>query len=356
MTFTYFYACIQYFLGLRPLLPIMDAIDYAEFETYVLQHQLQLAFGTFLLKDRFPCLNGSLLLQHHLLAKQYLFRIIEAFDTQDIPYIVLKGIPLNQQLYGNQCIRQSKDIDLLVRQEQLTQANDCLIDLGFCLHSEFTPNCLEKTHKKIYMGLKDLSYRHRKFPIQIELHWRTAITCNFGFNFETIESYRQMILIGSMDVFILSNEYNFVYLCIHGAISHWRRLKWLLDIAVFVQKQSLSWEEVQAIAIYHHAGRCVFEACQLLAELGLVLPAMQVSITDRLAIGIHRWYIRRLWRACTPSAPIEQLFQLLLHPHLKQKIDFFCNRLLFRSPCRKKIRNNPNYALWRLFFIGLFTK
>jgi hypothetical protein len=326
------------------------------FEIYTQHHQLQLAFSTFLPKEMLPFLQTHLLLQRHLIAKRYLLTIVAELEKVNISYVILKGIPLNQQLYGNQCIRISKDIDLLIPLSKLELAHHCLIGLGFQLISEFSPELLTQQRKKIYVGLKDLTYRHSKFLIEIELHWRTTITRNFGFDFADIEAYRQTISIENKDLFVLKNEYNFVYLCIHGAISHWRRLKWLVDIAVFSQKQTFSWEEMLKIAEHHHARRCVYEACELLADMGVHLPAMNVRITDRLAVFIHIMYIRRLWRSCSQSAPIEQLFQLLLHPCLKQKFNFFCNRLLFRAPCRKKLLNNPRYPLWKLAVIGLVKK
>ena len=373
MTFLYFYACIQHFLDLqnpkkteqqssKSSYPLPDGrgsvgFDETAFETYVTHHQLQLAFSTFLPKEMLPFLQTHLLLQRHLIAKRYLLTIVAELEKVDISYVILKGIPLNQQLYGNQCIRISKDIDLLIPLSELEPAHHCLIGLGFQLMSEFSPELLTQQRKKIYVGLKDLIYRHPKFSIEIELHWRTTITRNFGFDFADIEAYRQTITLENKDLFVLKNEYNFVYLCIHGAISHWRRLKWLVDIAVFSQKQTFSWEEMLKIAEHHHALRCVYEACELLADMGVHLPAMNVRITDRLAVFIHIIYIRRLWRSCSQSAPIEQLlFQLLLHPYLKQKFDFFCNRLLFRAPCRKKLLNNPRYSLWKLAVIGLVKK
>lgn len=339
----FFYTCIQYILGVRDDIPTLEFFDSEKFQAYSKLHHLQLIFTHLssrgILKINLSEKNVLPLIQQHLRTTKDLLRITEILNQFDIPYVVLKGIPLNQQLYQNKCLRFSKDIDLLIPLPKLTLAHQKLTALGFQLVSEYTPASLKKQNKRIYSALKDVTYTHPQSRVEIELHWDTTITPQFGFIFSDIEAHRQLIFIENIGVHVLKNEYNFVYLCIHGSVSHWRRLKWLIDVGLFFLKHTLSWEKVIEIAKKHHALRCVFEAKTLLNDFGLKLPTIPTSKKDYFAVWIHKLYIHYLWRSQKTPRPItEQLLQLLLlHPRLHQKFGFLVNRLLFNASRRKKL-------------------
>lgn len=206
LTLHNFYQCIHYILNKEQNTLTFENNHDERLNELITQHQLQLTFINLLPKNTITIKNEEnlvpLLIQRHLVAKKHLIEIVKILNIENIPYVILKGIPLNQQLYQNRCIRLSSDIDLLIRPSDLEATHYHLLTSGYQLCSEFTPEILKTQHKKIFIGLKDLTYIHSKSQIKIELHWGTTITHQFGFNFIDISEYRQLIFIENTGIYI----------------------------------------------------------------------------------------------------------------------------------------------------------
>ena len=70
-------------------------------------------------------------LVHSLLLTGELLRLLKRFEAQGIPAIPLKGPALASFLYGDMALRQSVDIDILLRQEYIPAARRLLLSLGY---------------------------------------------------------------------------------------------------------------------------------------------------------------------------------------------------------------------------------
>ena len=67
-------------------------------------------------------------------------KIVNAFAEKNIPVIALKGIYLADVIYENIGLREMNDIDLLVPKEELAEAVDAMINLGYKTKTSFSPN------------------------------------------------------------------------------------------------------------------------------------------------------------------------------------------------------------------------
>ena len=114
----FFYACVQYILGVRDNIPTPELFDSEKFQACSTLHHLQLIFTHLSSRGilKIPLDEKSVmpLIQQHLVTRKELLRVTETLNASNIPYVILKGIPLTQQLYQNKCLRFSKDIDLLI--------------------------------------------------------------------------------------------------------------------------------------------------------------------------------------------------------------------------------------------------
>jgi hypothetical protein len=360
----FFNECIQYALLNKPMLDWPAHLDESLLRKYMNEHRLSMLFLHVLRKNNAAkgCLHplGALFshhIQNHLMMARSLLSISNAFKEKSIAHVVLKGIPLNAQLHGQQCVRISKDIDVLIDPNDLSCAHDRLLQLGYILCSELNPEQIARSYPVVLRALKDLTYRHPVSNVEIELHWGTTITHQFGFRLEDVGALDCCPLIKGQTVPILSPEYNFVYLCIHGAVSHWSRLQWLLDVAFFYQKVPLVWEKVIAIGKNHGGTRALLEASYLLEHgYGMHLKPIPSSGCDRMAIRIHLHYTQRIWKRLKPqNGTVSDLWRLWLYPRWYQKYDFVRNRLICRLPCRKKLAKNARYPRFLLLLIGLFS-
>ncbi len=275
-----------------------EAIDWSRFARLVDQHGIQ-------------CLAYENLRRHggeggpdHLLAslKEQKVRIAvaslrQAAETLDLArkfsgqggeLLPLKGAQLSSQLYGEPGMRNSCDIDVLVRRDQVDRACELLEAEGYrcsLLGGALTPRQRDylKTH------FHHLEYSHPERGLFLELHWR------FGSLWtpeQMDEVWRRAVTIDWMGhrTGTPDNDSLLLFLCDHGARHGFYSLKWVGDIARMVAcRDEESWqglleraEELDLLRTLAHAGLLVHWLC------GVDLPAglrMRI-VNDRAAVAI----------------------------------------------------------------------
>ncbi len=319
-------------------LRLPESFDQKLFFTLLKEHRL-LLFGVQALKKHYPdqqqvieFLTPFVIQQsrQQLLLGHALLSLTKRMHLSNIPYVILKGAPLNRQLYGNKILRMSHDIDILINVLDLACTHRLLIEAGYELDAQ-----LSKTSPEEFMGftklvtiMKDVSYRHRQHRTLVELHWNISqmADCNFGV---ITDHMRTTVTLCDKDVSILSSEYNFIYLCFHASKHQWERWQWLVDLAVFYRQIPLDWEQLISIAKRHYCLRPLLEAKQLLqCYFFLDLPCIPCARQDTWAIYWRLRFAKKLWKSKTTLSitrchPYYEVFyQLLLVPRYRQKVTF----------------------------------
>ena len=57
-----------------------------------------------------------------------LTQMTSSLSQMHVDYIVLKGIPLNQLLYGERLVRKSRDIDILIQVKDIASVHQYLVE------------------------------------------------------------------------------------------------------------------------------------------------------------------------------------------------------------------------------------
>lgn len=364
MTQSYFYHCIKCYLQTDSISVCPNGLDENLLLKCIREHRLDLLFvhlfkdsGNQELRARLIKHTYKYIIRNQIMMKMRLLELSFSFNNKMIQHVVLKGISLNAQLYGDRSVRISKDIDVLIHSKDLLIAHDALLLLGYELVSELSPSVIANSHSLILGALKDLTYFHSSDRVEVELHWDTTIVKDFGLRLQDVEPVNNFVMINDQFIPVLSNEINFIYLCIHGASCHWQRLQCLLDIAMFYKKMQLSWPEVIRAAVNYNGVRALLEAKYLLDTcFDFRMESVPSLRRDRIAVRIHLYYTKYIWKNLKPiNSAVAQSVQLFLFPHLYQKYDFIRNRLLFRFPCRQRLIKNPRYPIFLLLLIGVFS-
>lgn len=139
--------------------------------------------------------------------------------------IMLKGPVLAQRLYGGLHLRTSKDLDLLVPENQIDSAEKILQNRGYKLDDQI-PRIIDDLRWKTH----HVSLSSPANGIQIELHWRLNPDTVRESTFDELWGRRSIVALSGYKVDGLGNEDLFVYLISHGARHGWFRLRWLADI------------------------------------------------------------------------------------------------------------------------------
>ncbi|MGR9072526.1 MAG: nucleotidyltransferase domain-containing protein [Gammaproteobacteria bacterium] len=175
------------------------------------------------------------ILMTNLLLEKETERLRSRLSESGIGCIVLKGAPLAKTIYSHAGLRHAKDIDLLVPSHQLAQAGHYLERSGYRCHNvELTGTANQSWIRRHYHD----SHYENEHGVVVELHWRL-------FNDRRILPVDQRIwttryLAGRS--FRLPDDELLLYLCWHGSLHYWERLKWLSDIAQLVKSDRWNWD------------------------------------------------------------------------------------------------------------------
>jgi hypothetical protein len=275
-----------------------------------------------------------------LMMRQQLSAVLDVFTKYQISCAVLKGILLNEQLYDGQCMRMSRDLDLLVPKNQLDRAHEKLLELGYVLCSGMTP----KELTRLRFQPKDLVYRHPRQAVEIELHWTTAIVPKWGFELDSAyDHFESFPLFGNRVVRGLSKESNFVYLLIHATTFHWMRMQLIVDLVVFCKKEQLNWERIISMVKKMDAMRCLYEAIIILKYFEVPTPNIAVKWRDRWAVALHLRYVVHLWKDVDKyNSFIAMWMECLLIPSLSGKYNYLMTRICARDACLRYLKRKPD--------------
>jgi len=162
-----------------------------------------------------------------------LVQIVKAFEKEGISVIALKGPVLAFQLFGDVGMRNSWDLDILVKPEFLAKAAEILKRLNY--RNLFLKNDLTPKQWKYSIN----HFHHFSFFDQnncVELHWRlmhlehlTDLT-----NDDLWFQPKQIEMAGEV-INVLNDRCEFAHLAAHGASHSFFRLGWLYDLKVFRQ-------------------------------------------------------------------------------------------------------------------------
>jgi len=196
----------------------------------------------------------------------------DLLNQHKINFISLKGPLMILQLYGDYSFRQTRDLDILVNENEIDLAISVLSGIGYRLQDTYFLKNQEK--RKLYLKRENhvRLFNHEK-KIMLELHWavskyfvsikteklfeNAAVFCASGKNFTTLNTV----------------DY-FVYLATHGIYHRYELLFWLYDIAQILSLPETKIPELLSKAEEYHCKRAV-KVSVLLASLifKLELPA-----------------------------------------------------------------------------------
>jgi hypothetical protein len=151
------------------------------------------------------------------------------FREQQIDLRVFKGIPLAITAFQDPALRDAGDIDLLVSERDIFRAGEILRIQGYV---RLDPQArLTRSRLRSYLAhQKDFSYSHPLSDLVIDLHWRLFRNPFLPANAGLTDVGEDWVDLGSERIATLPAPRLLLYLCVHGALDGWLRLKWLTDI------------------------------------------------------------------------------------------------------------------------------
>ncbi|MBZ5681366.1 MAG: nucleotidyltransferase family protein [Acidobacteriia bacterium] len=189
------------------------------------------------LKDRYHAnLHKSLFLSRELI------RILDCLGQLGIEAMPYKGLALAEQIYGDMALRQSGDIDLLIRPQDLSRIKEAVRDLGYTPHDQLSP-----AEERAYLRSGyECSFDSPAGRNLLEVQW--AIQPRFytvEVDMEALFQRGVTVTVAGRPMKTLSPEDQILILSVHAAKHVWGRLIWLCDIARIAQLPNLNWKWIE---------------------------------------------------------------------------------------------------------------
>lgn len=214
---------------------------------------------------------------HH---QQAIVAIATAFETQRVPYILLKGEALSKAFYPQDGLRLYGDIDLLIRSEDYERAKAMLHTLGFQLREP-----AEEEEQRQLFGEIDFSTTGPR-SLTVDLHWDTLMTAwepHSLFSERETWASADCIRLGNRDIPVLKQEVLILFLCAHLAFHHvFDGLLLLCDLFLVLRRDAdrIDWDRLIDLANRCQCRRALYYSLSFVKAL--MAAPMPAEILDRL--------------------------------------------------------------------------
>ncbi len=241
-----------------------------------------------------------------------LIRILDCLDSLRVEVIPYKGVVLSETYYGDMAMRQSGDMDLFVREQDVARIKSAVRELGYTPRLPIPENAEAAYLASGYECTFDSPAGKNLLELQWALQPRFyAVDFDMGGLFERAVS----ATIAGRSMKTPSPEDLLLVLSVHAAKHVWGRLIWLCDIAQVLRRDGLNWDWVRAQA--HLLGiERILHITLLLANHFLAMPTpapiRDAAATDKIALAFtEKIAISIAGRVCYEEHKIEY-FRLMM--------------------------------------------
>lgn len=234
-------------------------------------------------------------------------RVLSALGTAGVSAMPVKGVVLDELVYGPDVPRTFDDLDVLVRRAELPRARKALAELGY--YGRPVPRFEEVDHRFHDVQL----FRPVAGGEQcLEVHWDLWPAARFDSMLDDLWRRSVTARVGGVETRVLSMEDTLLHLAIHRTSSA-LRLRFICDVAEIVRQRSqdLDWEQLAARAAGVQARVALHMVLMLAREL------LAAPVPDRILSRTRPGMLRRrlLERTCGTSA----LFRRVGHDDHRQQ-------------------------------------
>jgi hypothetical protein len=214
-----------------------------------------------------------------MLLSRELIRIVDHLAAGGVEVLPYKGLALAEAVYGDIALRQTGDIDLLIRARDLARAREAARGLGYTPHAE-----LSAAEERAYLKSGyECAFDGAAGRNLLEVQW--AILPRFyavEFDVDGIFARAVTLPVAGREMKTPGYEDLFLILAVHAAKHVWGRLIWLCDLARIMERPDLDWDWIWGRARSLGIVRMVRVSMLLASQmLGAEIPAGAEILADR---------------------------------------------------------------------------
>jgi len=191
-------------------------------------------------------------------------RLKKLFKENDIKMLPFKGVVYQNDFYKNG-LRESGDIDLLIKPAQLKETIPLLLKDGYQFSLDLKNYNTEEICKDLLKAKEQCEFPFYKNNHHIDLHW------NLSYTFLPYEIPLDFVL----NLENKAEQMFWTMLNHHGGKEYWLKLKDVVDFGVFIEKygEEMDWDKILKLAKAFKLGTVLINGFYLLKEyLHLEIP------------------------------------------------------------------------------------
>jgi protein O-GlcNAc transferase len=263
--------------------------------------------------------------------------VLDALAANGVEAIPFKGPVLAIRAYGDLSLRVFRDLDFLVRDDDLAVTIATLRRLGYVRKGQLTGAQYELVHR---LQGQEIMFNGATGTV-IEPHTRlTGLKLAIDIDYPGLWRRAQRVELNGRTMLLLAPEDDFLALAVHGGKEVWWNMKWVCDIAAFIPAHpSLDWAALLARARQQGCLRMVLLATALARRhFDAAVPEAVVAaeradpriefLVGRIAVG--------QWRADEVTGPPTlktiSLDRLLLHDGLVRRTRYLARTMFLPGP------------------------
>jgi hypothetical protein len=226
-------------------------------------------------------------------AFQELSFLVDRFEREKIPLIILKGGALGVTIYPDIALRPMGDLDLLIAPDAVECATRALIEQGYVAYAEMAHGFANR------FSVAQAFFKKGNRPSQIDLHWH-AFTTPYYFERIPVEWFQRRtmeISINNRRAFAFSPTAQLLHLSAHYMMHSYQRLIWSYDLALLVSRcyGQIDWEDIIESAEEFGLSQVLYEVLSEVRERwGIRVP---VAYYERLRTTQMPWRGRMIFAA-----------------------------------------------------------
>jgi len=181
-----------------------------------------------------------------LASKAETARVVSALNRLGITPCILKGWALEEDLFGRLGRRVTRDIDLMISDQDLPAASEALQGLGYSCALTKAYNTRDAIDSFLRFSHQLVFYRPTS-QTMVELHLRPFRNRHLYARADLQTEVRESEICDvTVQYEVPTLSANFVYLALHGYSHRWKRAKWLVDIPPLLGRLSSSdWQLIR---------------------------------------------------------------------------------------------------------------
>ncbi|MBQ4549597.1 MAG: nucleotidyltransferase family protein [Oscillospiraceae bacterium] len=261
-------------LCLRQPVAVPEGLDWDYFDALVSQHRVQPLLIRGIRQHggelpegltKYKTMQGKFTASS-MARLQALHAVNAAFSDAGIRMISMKGPLLSVELYGDPSLRTSRDLDLLVAEEDLPRADAILRGMGYEQEKLIVSSTPRR--RKFYQRIENEKHDvYNRGDICLELHWKGDYQSEVSF--DALWSRREERQLMGRPIAVLGADDRYPALFTHAAEHGFLRLRWLLDLYELQRKPGFDWGHVYRLMAAQGIGEIAILALLVMHRLGL---------------------------------------------------------------------------------------